>query len=235
MHHETLTVAALTLAALCAPALPAAAHGDDDVAEFCQTMVDAHEAVLVARRDIVESTLEAARAAAPEDVRAATDEVVEALLVGDVEALPASHAELVRFMQDNCGYETLALAATEYAFGGVPETVPAGIYVIELANIGVELHSMYIGRVKDRVTETLEEFLAMSPAEGSQLMTDVVDIVVAPDEVGFWIVDLSPGRYIALCFLPVGATPEHMPEIEAGTFDALRHHTEGMSAEFVVE
>ena len=42
------------------------------------------------------------------------------------------------------------------------------------------------------------------------------------------MLDLQPGRYVAICFLPTGATPENMAAIAAHEHDAPAHYTVGM-------
>ena len=58
----------------------------------------------------------------------------------------------------------------------------------------------------------------------------------SPGQSGYTATDLSPGRYIALCFLPTGATPEAMAEAEASghEMETPPHAMMGMTHEFTV-
>ena len=57
----------------------------------------------------------------------------------------------------------------------------------------------------------------------------------APGESDTLFVDLEPGRYVIVCFLPVGATPDNMEALESGELQGPPHFTEGMVEEFTVE
>lgn len=58
-----------------------------------------------------------------------------------------------------------------------------------------------------------------------------------PDATDQTFADLEPGRYGALCFLPVGSTPEAVAAAEESgeEIDAPPHFTQGMLTEFTVE
>jgi len=57
----------------------------------------------------------------------------------------------------------------------------------------------------------------------------------APGESDTLFVDLEPGGYVIVCFLPVGATPDNMEALESGELQCPPHFTEGMVEEFTVE
>ena len=144
-------------------------------------------------------------------------------------------------MEANCGYVTLNLTATEYAFGGLPTEVPAGGVIVNLANIGEQVHEFALLRVNDDVEITLEELLALPEEESDQYVTFVNAAFAFPEAVGHTVVNLTPGRYVAICFLPVGATPEVMSQMSGpdsstppGVELGPPHFMEGMVQEFTV-
>ena len=57
----------------------------------------------------------------------------------------------------------------------------------------------------------------------------------APGDSDTLFVDLEPGRYVIVCFLPVGATPDNMEALESGELEGPPHFTQGMVEEFTVE
>ena len=66
-------------------------------------------------------------------------------------------------------------------------------------------------------------------------MTQAGGAFAAPGTEGYTAMELEPGRYMAICFLPEGATPENLPKLESGEIDGAPHFTLGMISEFSVE
>ena len=113
---------------------------------------------------------------------------------------------------------------------------------MSLANIGEEVHEAAIIRLNDDVALTIEEIAALSMDE---IFASGVTAGVAfafPEDIGSTVADLSPGRYIALCFLPEHADPEMMAQMTGPTIPRRRlardfgpeHYTLGMIQEFTV-
>ena len=96
----------------------------------------------------------------------------------------------------------------EYSFGGIPEEVPAGPTIVTLENIGEEVHEFIIIRINDDVTMSVEELLALPEEEAYTMITEVGGTFALPGGTGYTVLDLSPGRYVALCFVPQGTTME---------------------------
>lgn len=57
-----------------------------------------------------------------------------------------------------------------------------------------------------------------------------------PGDDDYFVADLEEGEYIALCFIPVGLTPEAAAAVEEGGEEPQGppHFTQGMRAEFTV-
>jgi hypothetical protein len=116
-----------------------------------------------------------------------------------------------------CPVEAVDLTAVEYAFNGAPEELSAGRTSFALTNEGVEDHEMVLFRLNDGVDLTLDELLE----GGDEAFADVTFTGVAfggPDTTAYSAVDLEPGTYFLICFLPVG-----------GAEDGPPHFMEGMS------
>ena len=109
---------------------------------------------------------------------------------------------------------TISVAGVEYAFTGLPETVPAGT-TLTFTNEGIELHEIIVNRIPDDVEETFEELMALSEsgvdleAEG-YIDTDFGDqmLLAMPGEAAEGGIALEQeGRYVALCGIPTGLEP----------------------------
>ena len=141
------------------------------------------------------------------------------------EASDNAHA----FDLENCGWEQTDVTAVDYAFEGLPETLPTGPVSFEFTNGGEEFHELALARKNDGVTETAEELLALPQEEAMTKVTILGGTFAPPGESEYAVQDLEAGDYIAVCFIPVGATPEN----EEG--NGPPHFTQGMFSEFTVE
>jgi hypothetical protein len=87
-----------------------------------------------------------------------------------------------------------------------------------------EPHELVLFRVNDGVTETIEELLALPEEEAFSKVTPAgVVFADAPGSEAATMLDLEPGRYAAVCFIPIG-----------GGEDGPPHFTGGMVAELQV-
>ncbi len=132
--------------------------------------------------------------------------------------LTGAQTEIGAALHDGCDWATVDLTAREYDFQGVPDELPAGRYGFALENVGVEEHEMVLFRRNDGVTESFEELAEL----GDAMMEKVSFTGVAfggPDTTSYAAVDLGPGTYFLVCFIPVG-----------GGQDGLPHFMEGMQA-----
>lgn len=185
---------------------------------------------------------------APEEVRSEVDEVVstvrEALESGDQAALESQEffeadAAVDSFVYDNCELGTTAeVTAVDYGYEGMPESVPAGRVGIRLDNTGGEVHEAVMLRINDD-GPGLDELLQM-PEEEAEKLTEFLGVVFAPPgENASAVMDLTPGRYAMVCFIPVGTTSMEALETgspEEGTDEGgPPHFTEGMATEFTVD
>jgi hypothetical protein len=195
---------------------------------------------------------EAAIGAAVEEITAAAEPVGMTEAVGAVLAAePGSpefaepYAAVIDYMKANCGFAELNLAASEYAFGGFPAELPAGPTIVTLENIGEEVHEVLIQRINDDVTLSVQEILELPEEEAMSMVTFTGIAFAFPGTAANTVVDLTPGRYVAMCFLPQGATPDVLMAIEeagggpeetipAGIEVGPPHFTLGMIQEFTV-
>lgn len=114
---------------------------------------------------------------------------------------------------------TVEVTGIEYAFTGLPESVPAGT-TLAFTNGGVELHEMVLNRIADGVEETFEELMALNEsgvdleAEGYIDMDFGNQMLLAfPGETAEDTVTLDQeGRYVVLCYVPTGLEPAKLEE-----------------------
>ena len=229
-----------------APDVPVPTAGEPaspEAAAFCEAEIGVENASNSEDPAAIEPAIAAAMEVAPEDAAPLLDAVVTALQETGPEGpeFAAAYDALIAWMEGNCGFVTLNLTASEYAFGGMPTELPAGGTIVNLANIGEEVHEIVIVRINDDVTLTIDELLAL-PEEETETMTTFVNIAFAfPDTVGHTVVNLEPGRYVAVCFLPEGATPEVISQMSGpdsstppGVTLGPPHAFHGMVQEFTV-
>jgi plastocyanin len=106
--------------------------------------------------------------------------------------------------------DPVEVTGVEYAFVGLPTSVPAGTEVT-FRNDGTELHEIAIAHIPETTTESLEELLAMGDdalASGKVQMVGEGPLFAEPGGAAGGSLKLeAEGRYIALCFIPQGFDP----------------------------
>ena len=233
-----------------APAAPgdgeqAAGDGGGGGDEFCTALVEFNAAVPTVELD-AESTPEEiqetsdriqplwaeVRDNAPEDVQSEVDELdatMVALSEGDAETFGAdqtfqTYQEMVGKAVPSCDFESVSVEAVDYAFEGVPETLPAGTVAVDFTNSSEEeQHEMVVFKKNDPDL-TVEELMEMPEEEAETKITFAGAAFAEPGGEAATLLELEAGEYTMVCFVPVGGAEEGPP-----------HFTEGMVAEFSVE
>ena len=127
------------------------------------------------------------------------------------------------------GGETIEVTGIDYAFEGIPTTVEAGTEFTFKNGSDKEAHELALVKVKDGETRSAQELLEL-PEEESEKLVEFQGVSVAPEPGGEGtvvdgeLVVKAPGRYIALCFIQVGADPQKLME-------AMEHPEDGPPAE----
>lgn len=209
-------------------------------AVFCESAVAAEEAVFAAATGgdppAIEPLLDRVADAAPseldEDVDVVVSAIRETLATGDDTALRdprfGEHEERVDvWVARNCGFQSVRPTAVEYAFEGVPKTLPAGVTTFAFRNEGDEVHEMLTVRLRDEAISAKD--LGNLPTGGARDAIDYLGSAFArPGEADDDSRTLTPGRYALVCLLPVASAD---PAADGGP----THFERGMWAEFVVE
>jgi hypothetical protein len=213
--------------------------------EFCGALVEFNAAVPSAEIDETssEEDIKAAGAQlgpvsqtladeAPDDLAAMAGElndIVQALNEGDAtdfdsDATFETYSEFVDGAVGACEFETVAVTGVDYAFEGVPATIPAGTVAFGFTNEGEEEHEMILVKKAEGVTQSFEE-IANLPEEESESLVEFKSATFAPPGgESSTLADLDAGEYAMFCFIPVG-----------GAEDGPPHFTQGMLQEFTVE
>lgn len=170
---------------------------------------------------------------APDELAAAADELnttILALTEGDATAFNDDatfdkYMSLVDGAIDSCEMETIDVKGVDYAYEGAPDTVKAGTTAFKFTNAAEsEDHMMGIIKKKDGVDLSWDELLAL-PEDEAETKTEFKGEAYAPaGESGSALVELDPGSYAMICFIPVG-----------GAEDGPPHFSQGMIHEFTVE
>ncbi len=237
-----------------------AASTEADAAAFCDAALDAEgtamqgpdvdfetatpEEIAAATEEFateLEPKLDAALETAPDEIASEVETLVGLVREGlesgdDTSSDPeymAADESIDVYVAESCGYDTIDVSAVEYAFQNLPSTLPAGRTAFAFTNEGEEIHEMVLFRINDDVTETIEELLALPEEEALGKVVFAGVTFSAQGGTDTETIELAPGRYGAVCFIPVGTmdmTALQSEEEPSGP----PHFTAGMQAEFTV-
>lgn len=186
--------------------------------------------------------ISAATEVVPPEISDAFHAVIAAFQAGDTEsdAFTAPYAQLVGWVADNCGYAQVDAKMSEYAFTGVPGEIASGPTVFSSTNAGQEYHEMIVFRRMPGVADPVQDLLMLPDDELFTKITSAGGIgPTAQGATARAVVDLTPGAYFAVCFLPVGTTSAQQleglgPDAPEDPDGPPPHMTQGMIAEFTV-
>lgn len=140
---------------------------------------------------------------------------------------PSSYATLDLEVTAGEGAEApeadVVVQMVEFAFA-FPGDMPAGEQLWEVVNRGQQLHHMVLMRIREGFT--LEDVMAFAETFEGEDPTEPVGYVhiISPGVSNFVSFDLTPGGYLAICFIP-----DH-----GGGGDGAPHFQHGMMQTFTV-
>jgi hypothetical protein len=228
-----------------------AADGSEGAAEFCDAVIAVDEAGLglesgEATPEDFDAALQAAEDTAPAELEdAVATATAEARAMAEApetedgpppmpgEAFYPAMTDISAYVSANCDVETIDVTATNYAFAGLDQPVSAGTALINLTNDGTEFHEIALMKIAEGEERPLEELMALPEEETDGLITEKAFIFTPPGASSFATTELDAGRYVAICFVPVGATPEAL-QTGATLNDEDGHFMHGMVTEFEV-
>ncbi|MEA2828960.1 MAG: hypothetical protein QOG43_3399 [Actinomycetota bacterium] len=132
------------------------------------------------------------------------------------------------YFQENCPGTKATVEAVNYAYQGLPPTLPAGTVRIELKNTSDEAHEMLVLTRKPGVTETFDQLLGL-PEDQIMAKVDFVNAESTnPGQTGYLVGAFPVGDYLFLCSFGKGTTDDNDPKQEQP------HFTLGMKQEVKV-
>ena len=197
---------------------PSGGSAPADAAAFCEAELAVEAAFGSEDEAAIGPAVEALVAATPEEIAPTVQEVLALASAQNTDGpeFAEAYSALVDYMKANCGFTELNVALSDYAFGGIPAEVPAGGAILTAENIGEEVHEIFVLRVNDDVTLSAEEIAALPEEELFSMVTFVGGVSpFPPGETSAAPLNLTPGRHIALCFIPQGTTPEVFEQMMA--------------------
>lgn len=169
---------------------------------------------------------------APEEVRKAASRVAAAIGEAAATGRPTlfepptatAMADLHAFAADECAYESVSVEAVDFAFTGMPASLPAGHVALSFDNRSEsEEHELVLFAKAEDENRPMSELLALPEEEAAEAARPVAFTFAAPGQRSGLILDLEPGAYGIVCFVPVG-----------GEEDGAPHFAHGMVTDFVV-
>ena len=204
------------------------AAADVDVAAFCDGYFDlnAGEPTADKIRDVAADAPQAAKAP------------MEAIATGfedqggdytDSEEFGQQYEAVTKVAADECADDNIAVLASEYKFDGIPSEVDAGVVAATFENKGAEMHEIIVLRKKDGVEESFDDILAKDQEEAEKFVDISFGAFGPPGATSTALFDMRKGgEYVAVCFIPVGSTPDNEDA------EGPPHFTQGMKTEFTV-
>jgi len=128
----------------------------------------------------------------------------------------AAQATIGKAVHEGCDLVAVDVVAKEYRYEHAPDTLAAGRVSFALTNEGVEDHEMVLFKRAEGVTESLDELLQLpqDQAMGKMQFTGVA--FGSPGTTNYVTVDLEPGTYFIVCFLPQGGGEDGAPHFMSG-------------------
>lgn len=167
------------------------------------------------------------------NVQAAVNEVRTALQSGkepDQSVIEPNTTAIDQYRYNSCGYPTADVTGLEYEFRGLPKTVQQGPLAIKFTDSGAEIHEIGVARIKTK--DSAKKILALPEKEQAKKVEFLNGTETTPGQTSYVIIDFSkPGRYVAACFVNVGATTQEQAHSGHGT----PHWKKGMFQEITVK
>lgn len=161
-------------------------------------------------------------------------------------AAPASTTPATTSAPADPAIEPVELVASDYAFGGLPPTVPAGTPFVVTNTSATELHEFVLLRLADDDDRPIDD-IVHHDLEATLTSGPPALVILAPPAGAEQIVAVGdgtlqePGRYLAICMIPTGADPAAYLEAAANSGGAPPsvpggppHAMQGMYAEVTV-
>jgi uncharacterized cupredoxin-like copper-binding protein len=230
MHTRLLLTTTTVVGALLVGPLveSASSQATPDLAAFCEARSNAETTFISGDPESIEALLTTLETAAPPEVSDDAALVARGLAKKAEDAFKdkkflAALNRIDVYTILNCGYTRIDVAGVDFAFEGIPATIPAGPTAFVFTNEAKkEQHEMLLLRRNEDVTDPAKRLLALREKKLEKKVDFISAASAGPGATQTSFTDLTPGRYIVTCFIPT-RTGKHRP-----------HWKEGMYAEFEV-
>lgn len=115
------------------------------------------------------------------------------------------------------GPNVVTIVATDFAFA-LPDTLPAGLTTLRLANAGAEPHHSVLIKLAEGKTLADFQAAAASPTTPEWMSFPGSPGAIMPNDTSNATMVLTPGQYVVACFVP---SPDGTPHIAKGMVKAF--------------
>jgi hypothetical protein len=134
------------------------------------------------------------------------------------------------FYFNKCSGPKSTVKGIDYAFDGLNPTFSPGQTQFKLQNTGKEVHEMQILKLKPGVKQSFAQVLKLPQNKAQALVDQVAGADAVPaGQSSYASANLTPGQYIAICFIPQGTTSLQKPG------KGKPHFLLGMQKQFTVK
>jgi hypothetical protein len=129
----------------------------------------------------------------------------------DSPAFAAAQGAMYPYVADTCHYQKIEATAGDSAFTGLPAKLKAGRSVLMLHNKSSkgEYHEIAFVKLTPQAKVGLKDFMALPDGDATAMIDPGsygIGAFAGPGETSGQVVDLTPGRWVYACFVPVGTT-----------------------------
>jgi hypothetical protein len=129
------------------------------------------------------------------------------------------------FTFTNCPGVKVEVEAADYEFQGMPQTLQPGVTSFKLTNTSqTEDHEMSIGKLLPaNEAMSVEDILALPEKKADKLFdpNEGTGMYAPVGESGYSTIDLKPGTYAYVCFIPVGGKKSGKPHAMEGMYGSF--------------
>lgn len=124
------------------------------------------------------------------------------------------------------GYQEITITGVDYAFEGIPDTIEAGYTLFSFEDVGREIHHAQLARLNEGVTlEQVEAALFKMEEEPEAIYALATPVgglgLIAPGGTARIILNLDPGTYGFVCFVPAPDGEPHFAKGMIQTFEVV--------------
>jgi uncharacterized cupredoxin-like copper-binding protein len=247
MRRALVAVGLTALGAGLAPPLGGVAVAQADVGAFCQARLAVNDALAAGDEPSAEAAFTTLVASAPDEVQESVTTLADLVEKNGAKAFDSKKgqkaiAAIDGFVAESCGFPVFDVAATDYKFDGIPETIEAGPTVFRLTNDAPkEHHELVLFEVAPGVETPVKKLLALPEKKAEGKMTLVGAAHAEPGDTAVLVTTLGAGRYAYACFIPVAekettshlrSTREDEGDEDEGHGGGTPHWKKGMFGEF---